>query len=348
MSAIDPERLLQEIDAEQPCGENLEYDAAFTEMEQASQGKAEQVMGDSVVPAEEPDWKKVRNNALELFGRTKDLRVALYLARSAVGTGGLVDLSRGLSVIQGLIDQHWDRVHPELDPDDDNDPTMRVNVIAALCDGDTLLREVRETPMVSSRAMGRFSLRDFQIATGQLSPREGTDPPDVASIDAAFMDCELEELQATTDAVDASVESVAAIEVSLTEKVGAAQAADLSDLGGVLKEIRQVLGERLERRGVVGAAEGGAEMAAGGETAAPAAQRLAGEVTSREDVVRALDKCCDYFVRNEPSSPVPLLLQRAKRLVSANFMEIIRDLAPDGVDQAEAIRGPHGGEGELE
>ncbi|MBE0617668.1 MAG: hypothetical protein IH608_07060 [Proteobacteria bacterium] len=64
---------------------------------------------------------------------------------------------------------------------------------------------------------------------------------------------------------------------------------------------------------------------------------------SREDVVHLLDKVCDYFRRNEPSSPVPLLLERAKRLVSKSFLEIVRDLAPDGVAQVELIRGPGGG-----
>ena len=34
----------------------------------------------------------------------------------------------------------------------------------------------------------------------------------------------------------------------------------------------------------------------------------------------------------EPSSPVPLLLQRAKRLFAKDFLEILRDLTPGGVD----------------
>jgi len=36
---------------------------------------------------------------------------------------------------------------------------------------------------------------------------------------------------------------------------------------------------------------------------------------------------------------VPLLLRRAKRLISKDFLEIVRDLAPDGVPQVELIRG---------
>ena len=63
------------------------------------------------------------------------------------------------------------------------------------------------------------------------------------------------------------------------------------------------------------------------------------KTNTREDVIRALDKACRYYESHEPSSPVPLLLKRAKRLVAKDFMEILRDLAPEGVSQAEKISG---------
>ncbi len=53
-----------------------------------------------------------------------------------------------------------------------------------------------------------------------------------------------------------------------------------------------------------------------------------------------------YFRMNEPSSPMPMLLQRAKRLVTMDFMEILRDLTPGGVPQAEVIAGVTSGSGD--
>lgn len=52
-----------------------------------------------------------------------------------------------------------------------------------------------------------------------------------------------------------------------------------------------------------------------------------------------IDKICTYYERNEPSSPVPMLLQRAKRLVSKDYLDIMRDLTPDAVAQAESLGG---------
>jgi type VI secretion system protein ImpA len=76
-----------------------------------------------------------------------------------------------------------------------------------------------------------------------------------------------------------------------------------------------------------------------GRSSEVVAEPVGGRITSRDDVVRMLDRICEYYERNEPSSPVPLLLRRAKRLVSKDFMEIMRELVPDGVAQAEKIRG---------
>jgi type VI secretion system protein ImpA len=53
---IDVESLLQQTAEQPPCGPDLEYDAAFRELEQAARRKPEQQFGDTVVAAEEPAW----------------------------------------------------------------------------------------------------------------------------------------------------------------------------------------------------------------------------------------------------------------------------------------------------
>ena len=64
-----------------------------------------------------------------------------------------------------------------------------------------------------------------------------------------------------------------------------------------------------------------------------------GAVKSREDAIRALDAVSEYFRRNEPSSPIPLFLERAKRLVSKDFLEVLADVVPDAVSQAKSVGG---------
>lgn len=344
MSVIEIEALLSDIAADTPCGEDLEYDPLFAEMEKLAQETPERQYGDTIIPAEPPDWRGVKKAALSLLERTRDLRVAVYLARALLQSDGFPGFAEGLALVEGLIERYWDGVYPLLDPDDDNDPTLRINTIVALCDSETTLRDLRETPLVSSRAIGRFSLRDVQVAMGVLTPVVDDDEelPTQSRLDAAFQDADLEVLQATTEAAADARDRVERIEAALTDLVGVTQAPDMSDLTGVLKEIRQVLTEQLQRRGVssAGETEGQGESEDGAASGAAAGQRLVvGDIASREDVIRMLDKICDYFSRYEPSSPVPFLLKRAKNLVTKDFMEIMLDLAPGGTEQANLIFG---------
>jgi type VI secretion system protein ImpA len=47
----------------------------------------------------------------------------------------------------------------------------------------------------------------------------------------------------------------------------------------------------------------------------------------------------DFFRRNEPSSPIPLFVDRAKRLVSKDFLEVLEDIAPDALAMARSAGG---------
>lgn len=337
MPSLDIDRLLQDISSEAPSGANLEYDDAFRRLEEAARGRPEQQFGDKIFPAKDPDWGEVRQLALELCARTRDLRVLYQLVSASLRIDGFPGLNDALFLFSRSLEQHWETIHPLTDPGDPDDPT-RVNIIAALCDGPTMLRIIRLAPLVAGAGIGRFSLRDLAIAAGEIPPPAGMETlPDPATIDAAFLSCPVPVLQETAAAVRAAIGQAAAIERTLTDHVGTTRAVSLEPLRSALQEAQRVLDARLAARGVDQAAP--ADPAALPVVAAAAPASI-GPVTGREDVIRLLDTLCEYYARQEPSSPVPLLLQRAKRLVPMSFMEIVKDLLPDGVPTAEIYRGP--------
>ena len=340
MPAFDVEALLNEISPESPCGENLEYDTAFQEMERAAQGRPEQQFGDTIVPEEDPDWKEVRKRAIDVLSRSRDLRAGVYLTSAVLHLEGLSAFRDGLLLVHGLLTRYWSDIYPQLDPDDNNDPTFRVNTITTLNDGRTTITGIKKAPLVQSRTLGRFSFRDIEIATGDYPrPAEGT-VAEMPTIEAAFLDGNLEEIQAVADAVREAEQLSKEIDSFLTETLGTSQAPDLSELPKTLHALLGVLDAQLARRGVGegddDSEEGGGDGAGGG---GKGGKQLSGEVRSPEDVIRALDKIIDYYNRNEPSSPVPLLMKRAKGLVSKSFLEILADLTPGGLSEAENIRG---------
>ena len=348
MGRIDIDALTGEISDAAPCGDNLEYDAAFIALQQAAQSLPEQVMGETVVAAREPDWRAVEERAAALLARSRHLQIAILLTRALLNVDGLAGLRDGLDLLHRLLDGSWEHVHPQLDPDDDNDPTLRINIIAALCDPNTFLREIRATPLVVSRGFGLISYRDVAIATGELVPTGGGDEAvrDIAQINAAFMECDGDALAAVEDAARDACAQVAAIEYTLTRQVGVRNALDMTPLAALLKAIHRFLDARMTQRGLRAAPVGAAEADAGGASTqivlaggTPASAAASGDVAGRDDVLFLIDKICAYYARAEPSSPVPLLLKRARRLVNKEFIEIMRDLAPDGLAQIELIRG---------
>lgn len=348
---IDVESLLQPVSDKSPCGEDLEY-SGLMELERTARGTAEQELGlgggeghgkHFLVAGREPNWVEVRKQALDLAGQTKDLRVVLHLIRALVRTEGFPGLRDGLSLLRGTIERYWECLYPAIDPED-QDPTMRVNTLAALEDIDTLLRPLREAPIVSAPAVGRFSLRDLAVARGEIPAPEGTEPPAPATIEAAFQASDLDALQAQAVAVAGALEDLRTIDTAVTARLGASNAISFEKLPQLLGETRRVLEEHLARRGVAISGPAGGPLSATAAAAATArgpggAAPLSGEIGTREDVVRVLDKVCEYYRRQEPSSPVPILLERAKRLVAKDFIQIIRDLAPGGLAEVEAVRG---------
>ncbi|MBL3589260.1 MAG: type VI secretion system protein TssA [gamma proteobacterium endosymbiont of Lamellibrachia anaximandri] len=344
-SAIDVESILQAVSADSPCGEDLEYDPGFIELEQLAAGRAEQQIGDTLVEAEEPDWKAMQNASLELLSRTKDIRILIYLIRAALHIDGYSGAAKGINLLHNLVEQNWEQIHPQLDAEDNNDPTMRINAISALTDSASMLTPLSKAPLVTSRMLGKFGLRDYAIADGELEPLNDADTVDMARINAAFMDADLEELQATADAASESIEHLTELEVFITEQVGVANAISLSDLVDSFKDAQQILNGQLEARGVGSGEETDVEQGAAASASGAPASALSGNINTRADVTHALDKIIDYYSRNEPSSPIPLLMERAKKLISLDFVDIIRNMAPDAMSQVDVFRGPDEEEG---
>jgi type VI secretion system protein ImpA len=345
---LDLAALLAPVSDDAPSGEAVEYDPQFNELETAARGTPEREVGSTIIPGEEPDWREVERIALELCGRAKDIRVAIFLLRAELRLAGLTGLAESLQLIKGYLADFWPSVHPQLDPEDDNDPSGRINALAALCDNELVLPVVRTLPLTQSRQFGRFSYRDYAIAAGLMQSsakaqdKDAPKLPDAAAIDAGFADTELEVLQERAGAADAALEALAGIDAAIADALGAGGGPELDPLRRLLRDIKGLLDQQLAKRGgeAGAAAEDGGSAEAGTVEGAPVSARApAGVIRGRGDVVELLDKICRYYADNEPSSPVPLLLERAKRLVTMNFLELLKDLTPDGVPAFGMIAG---------
>jgi type VI secretion system protein ImpA len=335
--------LLAPITPESPSGPDLSYDPSFQEVETMVLGKPETQFS----AAEPPEWNQIRKKSEELLGRTKHLRTMVALLAALVRTEGLSGCRDGLLLLDGTVRKYWDSVYPLLDPDDYNDPTERLNIIAAISipvgtvgDPYNIVDALRQAPLSASPQMGRFSLHELQRS--QAGGEEGGKPAaPLSQVEASFRDTPPEVLTTALGLVEESQALVKGLVALLGETVESGRVPNFDVLTNTLREMQRLLSGYSGGAGAAEAASVG--EAAGGETlavAAPVARPvIAGAINNREDVLRALDAINRYYAEFEPSSPVPLLIERAKRAVPMDFLSIMQDWVPDSMGQVNLIAG---------
>lgn len=328
-----------------PCGDDLEWDNDFLEMSQASVGKPGSQFNNDA-DARPPDWRSVKRLAESLFERTRDVRVAIYWARAQVHLEGARTLPASMRLVQGLLERYWDEVHPK---PDDGDAYARVNALNDMAGAAGLVGDLRQSAIVSGRGFGELRGREVEIALGLLEPREGESALIPAQIEQILADAAAED-PALRGFAGAAVARLERLDELMRERVGYGSAPDLSALKSLLSGIQGLMpaegGAESGGAASAGEADAGDAGGDGGAAVATAPRRgavrgagLPGSIESREDALRAIDLVCTYLERTEPTNPAQFFLRRARKLVDKTFIELVRELAPDSLDQVAKIMG---------
>ena len=321
------EKYLEPVSPDKPCGENLAYDRVFMDLDVKAKGKPETQFS----PAEEPNWKEVNELASSLLDRFKHLQLGLLYTLSRLQLEGLPGCRDGLKLLHGWIERYWATLYPQLDPEDNNDPTERVNILQGLSikaygDPYQFLNRLRNAPLAESPSLGRLSLNTIAAR------------PDQSQVQAAFRDTAPEVLRARYEAATECRTLVEAMDASIGKLIAAGRGPNFEEIMATLKEIQQCLAPHA---GVAAAELGSVPAASPAEAgpASPAPGGFKGAVGSREEVLAALTAVCQYYRRFEPSSPVPFLLTRAQRLVPMDFVQILNDMTPEALEKLKVIIG---------
>jgi len=315
--------LLQPIAADQPCGENLEDTALLASFD------AFRLFGQATPLDPPPEWAVIRTRALEALSKSKDLRLLAHLGTAALRTDGLPAFSQTLHVASQWLQTYWAGTYPLVD----EDAILRRNALNCFADPMAVIDGLRRLPLAVSRQHGSFSLRDVDIATGQMQPSDGYRRPDENGIAAAFAEMPVEHLRRLQQASSAGIEAVKAIEAKMSADGGSDAVPEFNPLAAQLVKIDRLLRARLAERDGALAEPGDDGAAADGRPG------QVGAIRSRQDAIRALDAVAEFFRRNEPSSPIPMFLERAKRLVSKSFLEVLADIAPEALATARSAGG---------
>ena len=349
---IDIDALSRPVDDSEPAGPDLEY-SAVAELDRFAAGTPGTIdpSTQELEGAEEPNWRKVGEMATELLGKTKDLRVAAWLTRAELANRGLPGLADGLKLIATLLETFWESLYPMLDRDEGDDPIERLNVLANLSPDpaqaygspatEALLRTLRGTAIVESREVGRFTVRDLDYVLGRMTPPAGQSAPPAGLLAAAWKTGDATANQHKRDAVASGQASIQAIVKLFADRSG--QRPNLDLLQQTMRRVGEFYAAQ-DAEAAAEAADAAGDAAEGGSVelgGAPGAGKSprSGGLASRADAVRILQQVAAFLRKSEPSSPAPMFVDRAVKLLPMDFNAIVKELMPDSRDRIEMLGG---------
>jgi type VI secretion system protein ImpA len=319
------ETLTQPVSADAPCGVDLEDTQLLAGFD------AYRLFGSGIPLPADTDWRQIRDKSLAALAESHDLRLLAHLAAALVRIEGLITFSKVITVADRWLGGNWDQVFPRID----EDAVLRRNALNSFADRMAIVDAVRRTSVVSHRQLGSFSLRDLELAHGQLTPTEAdVKAPNLAQIEATLAGTPPGDLAELSGALQSAMGSLRNIVVTMQTRSGFESAPDFDALLRPLSRIDKLLTDHIP-----GAAANEPAAASASEEAPAMSTGSVTDIKSRQDAIRALDAVSAFFRAHEPSSPVPLFIERAKRLVSKTFLEVLEDIAPEGVSQAKLIGG---------
>lgn len=325
---MDLEFLVRPISESAPCGVDLDGTTLLGEFDRLP------VFGHLTPRTDEVDWSALRRLATEAISQSRDLRPLTYLGAAELRLSGLDTFVVTLEAAAQWLAAYWDDVYPRID----EDAILRQNSLDAFADRMAIVDALRRIPLVRHRQLGSFGLRDIEIAKGALQPAEGEqNVPTEAQISSAFAAASADELKAVQALIGRASAAAGTIESVMRERTDGEAVPDLSLLTEALKKAQEAIRPHLEA--IQQSASGGEDLG-GGEPGPGHTQGVAaGPIRTREDAIRALDAVAEFFRRNEPSSPVPLFADRAKRLIKMDFVQLLGEIAPGALSEVRGAAG---------
>ncbi|AOM40266.1 type VI secretion system protein TssA [Xenorhabdus hominickii] len=342
--------LLEPISAELPCGENLEYDAEFIALEYSLLGKAEQQFGDVTIPEEPPDWIQVEKQSITLLSRTKDLRIIIALTQSWLEIQGLCGYADGLDLLKQTLERYWEEVWPTLEFEGEYDPLFRLNVFAAIEDGSPFMLQAQHSTLLKNPSKELSLYEVYSLLDGSINEISGYTGGRTRLLDELKQQASVPEIAALIKIRD----SILAILNIIRQKLSAGQVPELSKF---LKHLNDVIKFCPSPQPTIDISEESSNQDEPETPPSMVQAKLSSAMTStnmtfihwhdveinnRDEARILLEKAKSYFVQHEPSHPAPMMIDRIQRLIDRDFIDIVYDLAPEGLNRLEVIFGRSG------
>ena len=273
--------------------------------------RVEAQYGDFVEVATSPDWTEIEHGCRRLLRRSKDIALLVWLCRARTRLAQAEGLLQGLAILAQSLHAWPEALHPQLCIEGEHDPAVRAGALGALVDPDGLIADIRAIA-IGTCAGVHLTVRDVERAHAEPHPTDAPSP--------AAMQRQLAALRTERQALDDPLSQLAQC-AALVHWIDAWSTCHLGDAAPALTPLSRLLDRCCPP------AAHRSTQATGTAPVASVASSDSGTPTTREDALHAMRQARHWFEQHEPSSPVPLLLQRAERMVGLGFLRVA-DVVP--------------------
>jgi len=333
------EELLEPISPTSPAGEDLSFSPELDAIAQARRfDDPSLAQGEWVTDLKEADWNfVVRRCAALLQEKSKDLRLAVWLAEAGAKTDGLRALGEALRTLAGLCQDYWDvGLYPESDGDDHDQRIGNLSWVLARIP--TLLREIALT----DGRQGRYSTIDFETARKQANANgdsnTATSGPKLADMEAARRNNSAAFVNAFGADLQLCLTALKELETVADERLGhdspgfsAARDAML-DLQRMLPAASAAATDSAEPAEVPVPVMHGGDL--DGQAAPIVPSGPPGAIQNRAQALAQLRAVAQFFRRTEPHSPVSYFADKAADAGEQNLHDWLRTVVKDDATMA--------------
>lgn len=349
--APETEPLLVPIAADAPSGASLRYDPVFLQLRQAREEDDPTLpMGEWERPLRKADWRAIANQCAGLLSsRAKDLQLAAWLCEAWTRQHRMDGFVAGVKLLNGLVDQYWDSVHPQIE---DGDVDARVASFVWMNENLSLLLRLHvPVALLPERRPPHINLAEWEQLIAGVVPERTEDeaPLDRDQIVESIDTRGLLWLDDLSRCVQQAADDWDALSRKLDDKL-ALEAPSLGKVSDTLRRMQRACTSLMNGRSPHPAAPATPASTAQAhdipqeqtmtdspnlaDTPAPQAQAPlpSGPITSREDAYRLLEAAAEFLQRTEPHSPTPYLVKRAVSWGQMSLADLMQEIVREEGD----------------